>query len=278
MVFELSVAFINHQLQMKKMKANILLLFIIIFGLGCSEKDELPTPSPGESTISFNTTSKNLSEADGALEVKIYFDKPAPNFGSLKVRLAGDAVYSEHYMTNPVPEEDLITIKIEKGANEVSFNLFPVNDEAESGNKVVSLSIEYPPSGFKLGDKSALIVTLLDDDDMGGGNGNQKGVIQFKEQEGSIKENGSNGIEIELEMTGGVLHTELLSVIIFSPLGTSFGTDYRTVPSAIDNYFTIDVYPQIESITFTFYPINNNVRGEDLEYVFIIDNTSDGLQ
>jgi hypothetical protein len=246
---------------------------------GCAEDEEVPNePAPHTPTtvVNFAVDNQTLAEGGDPLKVNLTFDKAAAANGSFSIRLSGNALYSQNFSTSPAATDGIITLPVEKGQTAAFITVTPVDDEDSVGNTTVTVTLENPTAGFKLGSKITSSVELVEDDP-GPGNG-AVATIEFGENFVHISESDVAGFDISMLLQGNVAHTEIVTIDILPTEGFVYGTDYITDPIAVQNSMKVEINPGTEDIKFKVVPINDQLLSGSFELQFSIIHITDGLQ
>lgn len=254
------------------MRSKFTTLIIALLALGCSNDDRV---NPAKTVVAFASNTLALNEADESLEVTVSFDQPAKADGKVEVTFSGTATNPEHYIVLPELEDDILILEFEEGDEEVQFLLLPINDDEDTGNKSVTLVLSNPSEGFELGNHKQLQVSIADDDEEGGSN--EIAIVNFSFDNESVLENNANGIEVNLLLSQASLLQEAVKVAVGIPSDLEYGVHFYTEPAMTDGI--IPVYFEVGQVSqsFTFYPINNSILSDDVEFIFTISDWSTGI-
>ncbi len=150
-----------------------LYLFLCSFLIGCSKDDDLSNFIPKESNppsdgpVSEMVTVRfvedfSIKENEGTKQVKIYFDKPANTSGEFKIMIH----LQEGLVLQISPEAigDTLTLSVERGAESVSFNITPIDDNIIKGMMKLSAAIISVSEGFKKSSSEGITIRILDDE------------------------------------------------------------------------------------------------------------------
>ncbi|WP_370087505.1 DUF5689 domain-containing protein [Ekhidna sp.] len=255
------------------MRSKFTTLIIALLALGCSNDDRV---NPAKTVVAFASSTLALNEADESLVVTVSFDQPAKADGQVEVTFSGTATNPEHYIVLPELEDDILILEFEKGDDEVQFLLLPINDDLNTGNKSVTIELSNPSDGFELGHHKQLQVSIADDDE--DGSSREVAIVNFSFNSESILENNSNGIEVNLLLSQATRVQEAVMVAVGIPTGIEYGVHFYTEPAMADGL--IPIYFEVGQISkgFMFYPINNNVLANDVEFIFTINDWSTGVE
>lgn len=257
---------------MQTILKTYLILFFAVAISSCTEDDGGPLTTESDVQVNFETVQHSVSKSGDPLVVKLTLAKAAPVDGSVAVHLSGDAVSGENFTTTPEAEDGVITLDISEGQSSISFTITPLSEEEPFIDHTIELTLEDPSTGFELGDKVTASVTLL-----GAEQEQEAPAISFQEQQYELSETDGEGYKVLLQLTGEVDHLETFTVQVSATSGFVYGTNYATNVNMLPDYFTLHVYPGVEEISFTAYPIDDKALKGDYEVTFTIGSTSEGL-
>ncbi len=116
-------------------------------------------------SVSFSSSSLIIEENGGEDEVIISFSEAAMADGSITVGVAGSAVYSTNYTTDPVVSSESLTIEVKTGDTSKSIKLSTVDDNVQNPDRTVIFTITEATGSVELGDDLVNTITITDDDE-----------------------------------------------------------------------------------------------------------------
>lgn len=121
-------------------------------------EDEPVPPSIGFTVLSAEV-SENAAESS---KVKIQLTSPATQSGSFDIGFTGTGIAGADYTSNSV--NGLLSVNFEAGTKTIEIEISPINNTLVDGNKTVILTITNPSEGFFIGEVSAFVLTIVDND------------------------------------------------------------------------------------------------------------------
>lgn len=112
--------------------------------------------------------SHGRENSNNAFPVTVSFSHVTKAEGIVSVSIeSADAVYGIHFTTTPAAINGLISLSVERGKNEVVFNVLPVDDELYNEQRTITYTIVGVEGGIEKGEilKHDLKIT---DDELGG--------------------------------------------------------------------------------------------------------------
>ena len=238
---------------------------IIVLGLmlACEKEDQKPQPQ----VIQFTSNGLFLIEGNSST-ISLVLGSPAAISGSVDIFLGGDAIYGQHYTTDPAAATgNFLKLTISAGQRVVQFQVFTSDDNVENLDRTLELTLERPTSGFSLG-VSRLLMTIRDNE------GTVPGLPPLSQiyanigpQRISIAETESSGMVVRVYLSQlvedlfdhvSVPATAIGTVTIkFASVHASYGKEFYTVPEATGDSLVISFNGTQTDTTFTFIPIDN---------------------
>jgi hypothetical protein len=124
----------------------------------CNEED-VGTPS-----VSFETGRQSLKEGSEAL-INLDLKHPATQEYLLKIKVETNAIYGEHFVTEPALDVDgSISLIIANGRKSIGFKVRSFNNDLFDGGKFMILSISSSMSVLTPGEVTTNTITIADDE------------------------------------------------------------------------------------------------------------------
>lgn len=140
---------------------------LVLFGVVACEDDEIVKQQPiVPVVIDYEVSEATLLEdSDQTHRVTILLGSAAQAAGSVEIALAStEAIYGEHFNTQPAASDGKIILTIAEGATEVNFSVIPINDAQLNGHKQITFALQAVTGSVTLGESLTYAVTILDDE------------------------------------------------------------------------------------------------------------------
>lgn len=162
--------------------------------------------------VNYKSSSEQVTEQAAAHEVIIELETVAEAAGTLEIELSGEAEYSSSFTTVPAASAGKISLAVQEGDAEVSFQIIPVNNTKLNGHKAAAFSIVNATGSVKLGESVSYILTFVDDELID--------KLQMYEKNGSALTYNKNSYEYNEDGHVSKVHWQAKT-----GFGTSTGTD-----------------------------------------------------
>ncbi|GAB3652872.1 hypothetical protein GCM10028791_22640 [Echinicola sediminis] len=258
------------------MEKTLILLPIIALVLGCTDMDDQPSGEQVTSELNFSLTSKVILSTDARQEITVNFDKPAVENGHFRIKFSGEAIYGEHFVTEPASVNEVIDMQVLKGEKKATFSIQPLERPDQLGTKVSRFTILESSSKLIIGSQKNFDLSIVQMD--GENPGNEPAKIGFESKEIELLEDEIAGVEILLPISGNVKQSARVDIRFSASNGFSYGKDFTTEPLAVFNELSLDVYPGLENLKLKLLPINDQLLEGDFEVNFKIMTVSEGLE
>lgn len=135
-------------------RISLLLALSSILTLSCDKEEE-------KNTVSFNSNQIELVESE-TVQVTIALDKPLKKETTIYIKVInqGDIDYESDYTTNPVLENDTITLSIEKGQSTGTFTINTIFDHVVEEVETATFSIVDLSDELSFGSFSTMTLTI----------------------------------------------------------------------------------------------------------------------
>ena len=117
-----------------------------------------------QAAVNYKLSNEQVMEQAVDHEVIIELETIAEAAGTLEIELSGGAEYTSSFTTVPAASSGKISLTIQEGDTEVSFQVFPVNNTKLNGHKAAAFSIVSATGSVKLGESVDYILTFVDDE------------------------------------------------------------------------------------------------------------------
>ncbi|HSI74449.1 MAG TPA: hypothetical protein VK957_01080, partial [Lunatimonas sp.] len=237
------------------MKINqkiIISLMIGLVTLGCVEDENGLEPDP--TAVNFDQQTIDLALGQEPAKIKINLDQPAPQSGTVRVKLTGDATYGEDYETLPVTAGQVLSLLIDEGEEYIELSLLPKEGGKFDGEKTVLLKLETVSEGFAIGSMSQASITLKDEIL---GDEAKPAKVSFTSTTLDLQENQMDGADIKITLDGTVKPGSFITVKLITELG-AYGSRFSVDPNPIEEEIRLFPQPGDSEITFKIRPVNDN--------------------
>ena len=137
-------------------------VFLIFSGCS-SDDDNLPDPTGENYLVSLRFDEHfSLPENEGPQEVFIHFDRPAKSQGEIKIKLHPQEGLI--FQSTPEAIANIISLRVEKDDESVSFLIDPKDDKIIRGMKDLSISFYELSPGFRKANSDGLSISIIDDE------------------------------------------------------------------------------------------------------------------
>lgn len=149
-----------------------ILLFSGLILLGCSEDDDLW--GSNEFVAAFKSPSESMESQQSEIEIEIVFSETTVSEGWLTVEFQSNNLNygeGEDFTVNPVVEEGVIVIPIQKNSEGVSFKVKRLTEVLPEENKFVEFSIasiEMPGKNTRIQGNKTLLLSFSETAALGG--------------------------------------------------------------------------------------------------------------
>ncbi|MFZ5972020.1 MAG: hypothetical protein ACOYXA_10555 [Bacteroidota bacterium] len=124
--------------------------------------DDDDAPVPAAFMLNIGTVREN---SELGATVMIVFAHPVPASGLIVVApLSENAHPDEHYRTEPTLVNGKLVLPVAAGAEHVSFNIFPTDNETFNADRSIRFTIESAEGGVKKGDQLIFDLSITDDE------------------------------------------------------------------------------------------------------------------
>ena len=248
-----------------KINLKMLLLIIVWIALqvllSCSEEEI------GASSVYFAESTQSIAEGSEA-EVILRLDRTATTYYLLKITVETNAIYGEHFVTDPVIETNEFFIGVQKGQSSVAFRINTIDNELFDGGKFMIFRIMNTSTSPKAGEIASNTVTIADDEG--------PSIVDFGWGLLPIPEKQPDGLLIEFPFATPANGKG--SVDITLTYDEEYSKRFKTDPEPIDNVITLTVSHGVPGISFTFWPIDDDIFNGNFTVTLSITSVSGVVQ
>jgi hypothetical protein len=242
---------------------SILLVSTILVISSCKKDDPEP---PVE--ISFANDTQTVTEGN-QITISIPLERAATEAGTIKIKLSGQAVYTEDYNTDPSGITGDFELEVPAGATSVSFLVATVNNDIYVGDKEIIFTLVDPTSNLAVGSRPTFKLTILEDE--------SQAVANFKVSTGTIQENLTTGVTFEIQFSEAAKGPGTIVVSLASSNST-YGTNFSTLPAPNGNTITLPVGDGATSSSITVVPKDDSFFHENYVIIFEITSTTGSVK
>ena len=228
--------------------------------------DDKPQILP--SVIQFSTNLQNVAEGEDAT-VLLTLDRPAPDNGSVQLALQTNAVYDQHYETDPSVNDNTIVLEVRKGQTSVEFKIVTVNNDKYEGTRFIVFQLTPQSDGLKAGEVSALTLTIGDDEG--------PSLANFTSTSATINETDVDGILVEIPFAAPARGEGSLTVTLHAGMAIQ-GTNFTIDQELINHTFSFNVVRNTTGVRFKVFPLSNDLFTGDFPLIFTITEVSGVVQ
>jgi hypothetical protein len=240
-------------------------LSALVLVTGCDEEEKNVTPVSAQFTVGSITT----SEAGAEQTITLPFSDAIMANGTIEVTFTSDnATYGEDFVTIPGGSTGSVKLNVTKGQTAAQFKVIPIDNEIMNEVSTVKLTLSNPSSALAIGSQSEVSITFTDNE------GPTK--VDFATNQSELFENVAEGSSIEILLTSPATG-EGTTVVSFTSDG-AYGTDFITVPAAVDGKISIQNAIGDEAISFQILPLNDVSVNADIVIETKIENASGGVE
>jgi hypothetical protein len=197
------------------------------------------------------------------ITITIGLERPALSDGTVTVTLAGTAMYTEDYNTNPSGNTGSFEVRFEEGAERGQFTVQTVNNEIFKGDLEIELTISDPSNNFKIGARNSMTLVIEENE--------SQAVATFQTATASVAEDAASGITVAIPFTQAAKGSGTLTISLGS-VNATYGTHYTTLPAATGTAVTLNVADGATGSSLTLVPIDDSFFHEN--YVVVAEITS----
>ncbi|UZR96547.1 hypothetical protein [Chondrinema litorale] len=228
-------------------------LLIIANIFACEEDDVNVNPPVEQQIVVQFGENETVSENVESKEITIKLSKPAAIAGEIILKVIAED--NETFQTIPEVIDDELKITVAKDANNATFNFLPNNNSILEANKDIQFKLLQVSSGFDIGNKDSLTVTIIEDEDAS--------YISFVDSLTSITENNTVRTSIKLALTSSAPAECSVTIQLSNWENAKFTTD----PAFNENgQIILPVVLGTSNLSFDILPTNNNVLNGHFEF------------
>lgn len=254
---------------MKKTLANAIARFpvvaissLLVLTACQDDKEILP------SAIEFGMDHQNVTEGNETY-VRLTFDRPASENGTVELAIETNAIYNEHYETDHPFRNSTVILNIYKGQESARLKVTAINNVKYEGARFIIFQLKNPTEEFRLG--SGIILTLTIDDD------ESPSVANFEVNSAALSEKDGNGIIVNIPFSAPAKGEGSVKVVLNAGQAVN-GINFTINPQLDQNSFVLNVLRNATSVSFTVFPVDNELFTGNFILSFSIDDISGVMQ
>ncbi|MEX1239756.1 MAG: hypothetical protein WEB30_08565 [Cyclobacteriaceae bacterium] len=220
------------------------------------------------SVIQFSVNIQNVSEGNEA-SILLTLDKPAPGNASVELTLETNAVYDQHFGTDPSVSNNTIELQIAKGQKSAEFKITTIDNDKYEGTRFIIFQLKSKSEGLRVGDITALTLTIGDDEG--------PSMAYFAASSAILNETSENGILVEIPFSAAAKGEGSLTVSLYAGMAIP-GTNFTIDQELTNNSFSFNVVKNTTGVSFKVFPINNDLFTGDFTLAFTISEISGVVQ
>jgi hypothetical protein len=159
----------------------------------------------------------------------------------------------------------VIVLPVPKGSAQVSFRIQVVDNQVIDGSKVVNFRLQEASRGLQVGTKDYLQSTWVDDE--------SPSRVAFALERSTLSESAQAGSLVTLTLSHPTPGDGNLK-ISFSNSNARYGSDFTTVPAAVNNELELPVLAGATQVSFVVDPLNDALFNADRVVTFKIETVS----
>ena len=146
----------HHKIHLKMLMLIIVRIALLVL-ISCSEEEM------GASSVYFAESTQSIAEGSET-EIVLRLDRTATTNYLLKITVETNAIYGEHFTTDPAVETNELFLIVEKGHSSVAVKITTIDNELFDGGKFMIFRITNTSTAPKAGEISTNTVTIADDE------------------------------------------------------------------------------------------------------------------
>lgn len=243
----------------------IIVLSTLLMFPACEDEEK----KISHSTIEFSMELQSINEGDVAT-ILLTLDKPSPGGSSVELTLETNAVYDQHYVTDPgLSSATSILLNISQGKQSAELQLTSFDNSKYEGTKFIILQLKNATGQLRLGEATTLTVTIGDDEG--------PSLVNFSTRSAFLEEKQDEGIEVHIPLSAPALGEGSVTVAL-APGGAVNNVDFSIDQEVKDNTFSLNVVQNAPSVSFTVFPTDNDLFTGNFILRFSISETSGVVQ
>lgn len=231
-----------------KFRSRILLVPALLPLLWSCE-DETSTLEKPPIAVSFQATELVIAENSGSRVIALPLGKSVEEEGEIIINVSS---LSDSFVLNPEATDNKLKLFIPKNQNEATFTITPKDNSIinTTSDELITFTISSVSEGLFIGNKESLKLVIADDE--------IPATANFVSATGRVYENSNDGIPVMIALSHVAPGEGSLTISLISNNGV-YGTDFTTVPEAVDGKLDISIEAGVDKISFKLLPLNDNL-------------------
>gem|GEM_PF-7057115 len=256
-------------------KANVIfsLLFIITATLfSCSKEiSEQVPPSGRVNSVQFAADEVSVAENETHKAIILKLSTPTAKAETISLTItSASAEYGKDYTTEPAAQNGRVTLTVESGKSESSLLIKPINNNVVNSARKLHLQIATEGSTVKPEGKTAMKISLTDDDVT-------HAAVSFATTSAAIPESHTTGHVIELSISPAAALAGSVDLNLTTTNAT-YGQHFTTEPAAVNGRLQLPVTQGANTVSFRIKPINDAIVNDPRLVRLSVGQLSAGLQ
>jgi len=250
--------------------AKIITPFSLIPNYANTTSDHLPVITRYKLSaprINFTQTERSISEGNTTFSVELHTSQKLATDHIFAVSVTGNALVNQDYQTSVDSSGTIIYVPIYRDSAAAHFNITIIDDSLDETSETAIFTIQSG-YGFVAGDSSIFTLTI-DDNDIP--------EIAFTQIIASAYE-GSGNQKIKLKLSTPVATNQNITIQVHNSIGAQYGTDYATIPAAINNRINLTASAGSDEVALVITPYADSKREIAELVTFQITAVSTGLK
>lgn len=237
-----------------------IVLASLLLSISCNDDDKEIPPS----LLEFEESLQQVVEGEDAI-ITLTLDKPAPRDGFVHFSVESDAIYGQHYATDPVVNERKMILRVRKGQTDATVKVTTVDDAKFEGTKFIIFQLTTADDGLRLGERTVLTLTIADDEGAS--------LASFEKSSATTNEGDPNAILVRIPLSAPASGEGSVTVKVNSGhaiLGTHFTIDQELT----NDSFSINIVRNTTEVSFTVSTMDNDLFNGNFILSFLITDAS----
>lgn len=251
---------------MNKLRTFFVTVILLTVLWGCNDPEN-PQPVLSNISVEFNSTQIQVSEDIGEIEINLSLSKSAIKSGTITITSHNSD--ANKFTTEPALVDGMLTLNLTSGSDQVSFKVFPINNNIKDEDYTAQFSLASVSEGFSIGNTKLLSVNINDDEVV-------TSEANFETSTSVLREDAIEDLEVGIALSAPLAIASSIAISI-SPTSAEYGVDYTTAPSIVNGEIVIELLPGATTAKFTIKAINNQKLNTEHNLEFVLANTTGSI-
>lgn len=232
--------------------------FLLLLG-SCEDNDRKIILS----TVQFSVDRQNMTEGEEGF-ISISLDRPSPVQGWIDLKLETNAVYDQHYRSDPGPDwRNTIRVLIREGEDAVQVKVTTIQNSTFEDTRFIVLQL-VTSDEFRLGTISTMVLTIADDEG--------PSLAGFINGGSSLDEGNESGLMVEIPFSPA--RGEGSITVTLDPGEAVLNTHFLIDQEVVDHAFSFNVVKDQRVVSFRVSPVDNDLFTGNFILRFSVSETS----